>query len=279
MIDKLSTVIKEFQVKDGRLLNNVDNLRKLQGLQNTLQGIIVTRQYQDQVKEFVSSYSEVEKLNREYFKEYNLKYTPKETLRIIRQTAIDQTINGLIGQGMEVNISDRIHKILTDNITAGGSYSSLAEQLNKQLVSTDEKESLVKRYTKTIATDSINQYNAQYHETIAQDLNLNWGRYIGSNLTTTREFCERLSAKEWVHRSELPDILKGRIDGQQVDLSKSTGLPAGMIPGTDPDNFKVRRGGYNCGHQFFWVPDAAVPPAVKAKVFPVPVEKEPIKKK
>jgi hypothetical protein len=278
MLNKLSNIIKEFNLKDGKLLNNVDNLRKLQGLQNSIQSLIITGQYRDKVKEFVSTYSEVEQLNKDYFKEFNLKFTPKETLKIIRKSAVDRTVNGLIGQGLAVNISDRIHQMLIDNITSGGSYSSLTEQLNSQLKSSEVKDSILKRYTRTIATDSINQFNAQYHEAIAQDLNLNWGRYVGSNLTTTREFCERLSAKQWVHRSELPEVIKGRIDGQQVDLSKSTGLPAGMIPGTDVDNFKVRRGGYNCGHQFFWVPDAAVPPAIKAKVFPEPEKKKPVKK-
>jgi hypothetical protein len=167
---------------------------------------------------------------------------------------------------LEVNVVDRLQKIVLDNTTTGGSYASLNDQLRQSVVGTDDADGILQRYSKVITTDAINQYSAQYHETIAADLGLNWLRYVGSNITTTREFCERLTEKEWVHKSELPEIIKGKINGVQCKLSKSTGLPLGMIPGTDEKNFKIRRGGYQCGHQAYWVPDSSVPDMIKMKI-------------
>jgi hypothetical protein len=74
------------------------------------------------------------------------------------------------------------------------------EQLRNHLITNDTGEGSLERYSKTITTDAINQYSAQYHDALAQDLNFNWGRYVGSNIETTREFCDRLTAKEWVHQ-------------------------------------------------------------------------------
>ncbi|MBS1760647.1 MAG: hypothetical protein JST23_11050 [Bacteroidetes bacterium] len=179
--------------------------------------------------------------------------------------AVESTINALVGQGLSSNVIAPVQKILTDNITTGGSYAKFQEQLQNHILQNETGEGNLQRYTKQITTDAINQYNAQYGETVAQDLQFSWGRYIGSNLTTSREFCVLLTDKQWVHKSELPEIIKGHIDGTDCKLSKTTGLPLGMIPDTDADNFKVRRGGYNCGHQFFWVPDSAVPADVKDK--------------
>lgn len=257
--------LKDLETNSGRLLNSVQNLKKIGQLRNKLEKLIIGEGYTESVKKFIEAFDIVEGLQANYFAAFNQKFKPSKTLPIIKQLSVDRTINGLLGQGLQAAIVDRVGDILIQSTTSGGSYASLTEQLREHLTKTDTDGSL-ERHTRTITTDALNQYAAQYQETVAQDLNLNWGRYIGSNLATTREFCELLTKKEWVHRSELATIVKGNIDGHACKLSKSTGLPLGMVPGTDASNFKIRRGGYNCGHQFFWTPDSAVPAEVKASV-------------
>jgi hypothetical protein len=263
--DELQPLIKQLQIKNGKLLNNIDNLRLLGNLQNKLEKVIISVEYKKSVQGFIDSFTAVSNLNNEYFSQFNKKYTPKNTLPIIKQLAVESTINDLIGQGLSSNIIDPIKSILQQNITTGGDYVKLQEQLQNHILSNDSGDGNLQRYTKQITTDAIHQYNAQYGETVAQDLQFSWGRYIGSSLTTSREFCIYLQKKQWVHKSELPKIIDGNIDGHECKLSKTTGLPVGMIPDTNADNFKVRRGGYNCGHQFFWVPDSSVPADVKAR--------------
>jgi hypothetical protein len=274
LVDSILTDLKELSTKDGVVLNSVQNLKLIAALKTKLEKLIISEGYKDDVKKFVEAFNTVEGLQKQYFAAFNLKFSPSKVLPIIKNQAIDSTVNGLLGQGLQANIVERIGKILIDNVTTGGTYASLSEQLRNHILTNETGEGSLERYTKTITTDAINQYSAQYHEALAADLEFNWGRYVGSNITTTREFCERLTAKEWVHKSELPKIVKGEIGGQQCKLSKSTGLPLGMIPGSDENNFKIRRGGYNCGHQFFWVPDSAVPDQVKRQfVSPQPLNK------
>ncbi len=260
---ELLPLLKELDVKNGNLLNNLNNLKALGDIKNKVERIIITGKYKEIVKDFIESFTQLSNLNNQYFWEFNNKYKPKNTLPIIKQLAVEATINSLIGQGMHQSVLEPVSKIINQNITTGGSYADFQEQIRKHITKTQEGEGFLEKYTKQITTDAINQYNAQYHEAVAADLRFNWGRYIGSNLTTTRQFCELLTYKEWVHRSELPEIIMGVIDGEELKLSRTTGLPLGMIPGTNSDNFKIRRGGYNCGHQFFWVPDSAVPEHVK----------------
>jgi hypothetical protein len=264
--DGVIEMLKDLETSNGKVLNSVQNLRLIGKIKNQLEKLIISEGYKKSVKDFVSAFEIVSGLQQSYFAAFNAKFKPSKTLPIVKELAIDKTLNGLVGQGLGVNIVDRIGDMLTQATTTGGSYASLNEQLRSTIRGGDDKEGILEKYSKTITTDAINQYSAQYHDTLAQDLQFNWGRYVGSNITTTREFCDLLTAKEWVHRSELPEIVKGHIDGHSCKLSKSTGLPLGMIPGTDKDNFKVRRGGYNCGHQFFWVPDSAVPDDVRRKM-------------
>lgn len=266
VFDELQPLIKQFDIKDGKLLNNVKNLKLIGNLQNKLQKIIINADYQKSVNDFVESFNLISSLQQDYFKQFNQKFKPKNTLPIIKELAIEATINDLVGQGLSSNIIDPIKQLLNQNITTGGDYTQFQDLLRNHILSDDSGEGSLERYTKQITTDAINQYNAQYHDAIAQDLNFNWGSYVGSNIKTSREFCILLTKKQWVKREELPEILKGHIDGHDCKLSKTTGLPLGMIPDTNVDNFKVLRGGYNCGHQFFWVPDSSVPDFIINKI-------------
>lgn len=271
--DELQPLMKQIQIKNGRILNNLDNLKLIGTLKNKLEKIIISADYKKSVSSFVDSFYKVSDLNNQYFAQFNSKYKAPETLKIIRELAVESTINELVGQGMKANVIDPVQKILNQNITTGGNYVKFQDEIRNHILSNDTGDGSMVRYTKQITTDAIHQYNAQYHETIAQDLQFNWGRYIGSNLTTSREFCVQLTKKQWVHKSELPEIIKGKIDDYECKLSKTTKLPLGMIPGTGADNFKIRRGGYHCGHQFFWVPDSSVPAEQLAR-FAKPKKKE-----
>jgi GNAT superfamily N-acetyltransferase len=69
-----------------------------------------------------------------------------------------------------------------------------------------------------------------------------------------------------VHKSEIPTILLGDIDGHECEIYAKTGLPLGMKDGTTPENFIVHRGGWNCGHQLVPVAPEAVPEDVRRKI-------------
>ncbi len=264
--EELQPLLKDLKIKDGKLLNNIENLKAIGNIKNKMERIIVGAQYKKQVEDFVNSFTDISNLNNDYFAQFNKKFKPRNTLPLVKMQAVEATINGLLGQGLNSNIIDPITKILNQNITTGGNYASFQEQVRNHILTDETGSGTLERYTKQITTDALHQYNAQYAETIAQDLNFSWGRYVGSNLITSRQFCILLTAKQWVHKSELPKIIEGTIDGKALNLSKITGLPIGMIPGTNADNFKIRRGGYQCGHQFFWVPDSSVPDDVKRKL-------------
>jgi hypothetical protein len=276
VFESLIEQVKGLSLQNGKVLNSVENLRLIAGIKNKIERLIISEGYKQSVKEYIKAFDTIEALSVQYFSAFNKQFTPNKTLPIIKEAAVDATLNGLLGQGLQANVVDKLTKILSDNITTGGSYSSLAEQLRNAVLTNETGEGLIERYSKTITTDALNQYAAQYQDIVAQDLKFNWCRYVGSNITTTREFCDWLTRKEWIHRSELPEILTGLIDGHQCKVNKQ-GLPLGMIPGTTVDNFKIRRGGYNCGHQAFWVPDSAVPAYIRARIGKPQPQDEPVK--
>jgi len=170
ILEELQPLIKEFDVKDGRILNNLKNLKLIGDLRNKLEKIIINADYKKSVTSFIDSFNAVSLLNNNYFSQFNNKFKPKETLPIIKQLAVEATINNLVGQGMRSSVIEPVVSIINQNITTGGKYTDFQEQIRNHILTNDSGEGNLERHTKQITTDAIHQYNAQYQETIAQDL-------------------------------------------------------------------------------------------------------------
>ena len=260
---ELITEIKRLDIKGENIAVTVKNLSILTSIKNKLNRIILNKDYVAQIKEFVKSFNTVYDLQFEYWKGVEKTFKPKPLLKAIKNQAITDTVQSLTSQGISANVSDAIINILRTNITAGGSYSSLAEQLRQSLTNTPESKGILDRYVKTIANDSIQQYNRQYTQIVSNDLGYTWFRYMNTDIETTRCFCDKATDKNYFHISEVPLML----EGLGCEIYKKTGLPYGMIDGTNAENFFIRAGGWNCRHSIHPVAERQVPGAIREAVF------------
>jgi len=260
---ELINEIKRLDTNGDKLKISVKNLSVLTSIKNKLNRLILNPEYKAEIKDFASAFNSVYKLQFEYWKGIEKTFKPKPLLKAIRNQAITDTVTQLTTQGISSNVSDAIIGILRTNITSGGSYNDLAEQLRQSLTNTHESKGILDRYVKTVAKDSINQFNRQYTQIVSNDLGYEWYRYMNSDIETTRCFCDKMTDKDFFHISEVPTILKG----MGCDIYAKTKLPYGMIDGTNADNFFVRAGGWNCGHSIQPVAKLQVPKAVQDVVY------------
>lgn len=258
---------------DGKIRPTVKNLSILASIKAKMNRIILTDEYKQEVKDFAKAFNDVTKLQNEYWKGLESNFKPRPLLKEIRKQAITDVVGKLTEAGIGANVSDRVTDILRTNITSGGSYKELTSQLRDGLLNTEQKGYLDK-YAKQVTVDSLNQYNAQYSQIVTSDLGYTWFKYDNTDIDTTRPFCDAMTDQPYFHISQVPALL--RADGlyytkdgvkTKVPLYSKTGLPHGMIPGTNPENFFIRRGGYQCGHQIRPVAERQVPDEVKTKVF------------
>ncbi len=266
-LSRLQLLIKELDIRNGQVLNNVKNLKTIGKLSSEIKNAVLSPRYLKAVQEFINVFNAIAELQTKYFAANFDKAPGKERLDLVQKNAKDALVQRLTGTGLESGIVAAIEDILRRNITTGGTYTQLASQLQEYMVSStpDKNPGRIAAYAKTITIDAINQFSAQYADMITEDLGLEWFMYVGSNIETTREFCEVLTKKRYVHKSELAAIVKGDIDNHQVKINPKTKLWYGAIEGTNTANFKVNRGGYRCGHQFFPVSRMAVPQNIRAK--------------
>lgn len=262
----LELELKDLDVmKSGTVKATVKNIRLISKIKGKMQQLILRKDFIKKVANFTKTFDQVSNLQNQYFKSVEQKFKPTALLEEIKKQSIDTVIDDLTERGVGANVIKPVFQILKNNITVGGTYGELLQQL-RDAIAPKDKAGILQKYTKQITTDALNQYSAQYTQVISEDLGFEWFMYTGSNLSTTREFCDRLTEKKYVHVSELPRILEGKIDGHQVKMNPKTKLWYGAIDGTNVSNFRIYRGGYNCGHQLLPIDESLVPQAAKAKV-------------
>lgn len=256
MLAGIEEELRRLDLTDGKVKPTVANIKVITSIKNKLLKIVLNEDYVAQVKQFIGAFNDVTTLQNEYWKSVESKFKPSSILREVKTLAIEDTVSKLTEAGIGTNIEGRITDILKTNITTGGSYKDLTGQLREVLTDTSKSDGLLTRYAKQITTDSINQYSANYTQIVSSDLGYEWFAYQGSDIKTTRPFCDAMTDFRYFHISEIPRLLAARDlyymkygKKTKVPIYDKTGLPHGLIDGTNPENFFVRRGGYNCGHQ------------------------------
>lgn len=272
--DSLQEDLMKLDLQDGRIKTTVKNLSLINSIKNKLNRLILTDEYKAEVKEFAKSFNEITGLQNQYWRGIESSFKAKPLLQAIKEQAVSDTVSKLTEAGIGANIAEPIADILRTNITTGGSYKDLTKQLRESLVNTQTPGTLEK-YVGQITTDAVNQYSAQYTQVVASDLGYQWFKYDNTDINSTRPWCDAMTDQPYFHISQIPKLIKGegltyfnKKSGERepVPIYDKTGLPTGMIPGTDASNIFVRRGGYNCGHQIRPVNEKQVPADIVAKV-------------
>lgn len=259
---KISLLIKDLDIDNqGNIVNNIKNVKIMGKIKAEVTAIVLNPDMKGNTGEFLAKFNDVSKLQNEYFKSINKSFKPSEILDEIRKQSITSTAESLSEMGLNANVIQPIVDMLQQNITTGGSWQELNKMLQDSILSNEKGLGTLERYTTTLTNDSLNQFSAQYTQTIASSLNYKWFIYTGGLIRTSRAFCEALKAKKYVHISELPQIVVGNFNEfeKEGNMNPKTGLPKGMIDGTNAKNFYVYRGGYNCGHQLTPTDEVNIP--------------------
>lgn len=269
--EEILHALKDLKLSGGKIANVPENIRLVNRVIKAFEKFMDSPEYHNRIAEFSKAFDVVSTLQNQYFSSIISDFKPIPVLREIRNASIDMTVNSLTEAGVSSALSDPIRRMLMTSITSGGKFSDLVDQIRGHILSNESGLGALERYSTQITTDALNQFTAQYSASITDDLGLEWFEYVGSNLTTTRPWCEHMTRKRWIHRSELRAVIEDSIDGvricsSEIPCNKKTGLPSGMIPGTNADNLKINRGGYNCGHQLIPVTANMVPEAIRMRI-------------
>jgi len=127
----------------------------------------------------------------------------------------------------------------------------------------DVKDGRLLGWIKQTASDNFAFADREYSNIIAEDLGVEWFRYAGGIIPTTRCFCEARNGNIY-HKSEIAEWgTKPSLWVKNPDFDCKGG---GMISGTNAQNIFTYLGGYTCRHSLLALPESAVPSEVKARL-------------
>ncbi len=238
LLKEVIRLVQRLEVDNqGRVVANGKNLKLLQSIKSELPNAILNKEYLKRVKGILNGLDSIYTEQGKYFeslagKPLNSAKDRFERYDIVRKMSMDSVVEGLTRTGIQANVTEKIGGVLLRSITSGGSYADLVEELSNFLTTNENGEGALRRYARTWVTTSVNEFAGQNNKLMTEDLGFEWYEYLGDNLETTREFCEHLTKKRYIHKSELADIIKGRIDGHQCEIYAKTGLPKGMKANT-----------------------------------------------
>jgi hypothetical protein len=166
----------------------------------------------------------------------------------------------LVGQlvnGIDEAVLNPVFETLLTGIETKASYSELLVNVTDNIIGTANYDGRLLAYSRQLVSDTISITDSAFTEIIAADLGLEWYRYTGGLMDTTRCFCQERNGK-WYHKKEVESW------GNKENLGNcNTGKGwAGMNRATDSTTIFAYRGGYNCQHSILPVSEAAVPKEV-----------------
>lgn len=258
---KLIGLVKELAIDSkGNIKKTAANIKILKGITKSMSDTLLTPKYKQRVGAFIKAYDKIEDEQLTYFQVIKEGYQASAMLEVIKTQAIDSAITALTETGLETYFSQPIKDIIVRNITTGGSYSEFQEELRTFIIGNEEVDGRFLQYTKQITNDSISTYNAQYNQSVSEELGLVFYKYTGTEKDTTREFCRERKNK-FFHIEEIKSWGEGEKCCGLSWPSKKEGRAywPGMRKGTNKSNVMAFRGGYLCMHQLIAVSEGIVP--------------------
>jgi hypothetical protein len=193
--------------------------------------------YNSAVSKYLRSFNEIDSYNAKIQSELSdLSLSEiKKVVGPIREQAIENVLNNLLGTGMDQSMLQPMREALFKQIVGGTTVEDMKEFLRLNLMSTGETNGIIWRSVAQQSRDAVYQYDGMINQKIAQEYSMNAIDYVGSIAENSRPLCRKLVKLEIIPLEDLDYIIK--------NTPKD-----GLIKGTNASNFMVNRGGHNCRH-------------------------------
>lgn len=255
LYQRLSLLASELTTVGGALELTTENLVKVDEIMTALRGYMTTGEYLEIVQELDAQFVAQQANTIAYF-ESTFGEAPvtsfASTLYNIKRA---EMLDYVIGNGLNDILYNPVRSTLIEGIASGSSYSDLLTNLRTISVGDETLDGYLLRYSRQIVSDTLATTDRQFTNIIGNELGLEWYRYVGGRMQTTRCFCNERNGK-WYHRKEIEAW--GDMEGLGDCKTKDGGW-AGMYRGTNSETIFSYVGGYNCQHSLLPVSEAAVP--------------------
>lgn len=239
IFEDLKKAINKLNVEGGKIQFDDKNIDLVNSLDKVMVESIQRSTMPSAITKYLRNFQTISDFNYDVHKNVNdlSKAELEKLVSPVQKLAVQTTLNGLTGSGVNTNFIEPVRQGIFKNIVAGTNRTQLEEYLSNYVLGNPNVDGLYSRYVKQVSRDALGQFDGQTNAKIADEYGLDAYRYVGSLIDDSRPQCRRWVAKRVLQKSELPDEIAWMLNNG-----------SGGIAGTTPDNFAVFRGGYNCRH-------------------------------
>jgi hypothetical protein len=253
----LKEVLKDLSnldTKDGAIIINNANLKKVTEISDKLKGILLSEDYLKAVKDFSSEFSAQATLNNKIIKagfgETDNPIASKAYLDLAKKSAVQS----LVGSAVDEQFSKPITSILESAVVNGSSFGETIDALTTAIKGNDKVDSKFLNYARQITNDSFAVADRSFTSIISDALDAEWFYYSGTEIDTTRCFCAERVGKYFYYKE-----IEAWGDGKNLgECNIGGGKWAGQMAGTNSSTIYSYLGGYNCMHSLMPVSDVLV---------------------
>lgn len=242
LLREINTLLKDLELDGGNIIVSEANIAKINAIIEGMKDVFFDASYIDALKEFASGFEAQAIITRELI-ELGIGDIPanalfQQVLNASRLNAIELFSESVL----DTVYFEPLRQQLFTSITTGASFSETMKAVQLITVGDETADGLLHTYAKTYSRTSFAQADATYTTTISREMGVEWYKYAGSVIESSREFCDTRHNK-YYHVAE-------------VESWGELGNWAGKIKGTNSSTIFANRGGWNCRHSL--VPYSAI---------------------
>lgn len=248
----IAAKMKEMELAGEAISPIKANLMLIDEIKEELKQTLLTGEYAEAVKEFVSEFDKQKTLNNQYFDSFKKDYS-SEAADIIVNKIKKNTVEYLVKDAIDTKFLLPLDEVLLNAVSSGASFKETLNFIHDFVEGEDVAEKgKILQYAKQVAHDSFANSDRAYGNAIADELEIEWYLYAGDEIDSTRCFCQERHGK-YYHYKEIEAWGRGEDVGE-------CGFPwQGMNRATDESTIFTYAGGYNCLHTIAGVSIFAVP--------------------
>jgi hypothetical protein len=278
---RLSKLLAGLETVDGNLAMTANNLNSINTIVNELRAFLTQGEYVEIVKAFNNEFTLQQGLTAQYFGEVlGLDAVATPFAAQLYQTNRAIAIEGVLSNtALDSMLLNDVRSTLIEAVGSNSRYVNTLESLQNLVQGDAAKEGQLLRYSRQIVSDTFATTDRAYTQIVSQDLGLQFFRWLGGKMKTTRCLCLNLNG-QYLHKGEIEQIGLGNlavIEG--LASCRSGALWQGAMSNTNDKTIFTVAGGYNCQHSILPVSTFGVPKEVGLRAYqsgyfkPTPTEK------
>jgi hypothetical protein len=254
---EVEKIMNSLETENGFIILNDKNISILNSIDEKLKNAVFSDEYVQSLTKFVGEFKKTADLTNDYFKafipDFKTQDFYKDVLRNSQKNALDLLGEDAFTQKLITPLKQTLESSIVNKLT----FTETLKNLRVIIEGDGEKDGALLSHVKRVAYDSYSASDRGYTNTVAQDLGLEFYRYSGGEIDTTRCFCDERNGK-YFHKKEIEEW------GEKRNLgSCGTGNGwAGMNTNTNKATIFIFAGGYNCHHSILPVSEISVPKEV-----------------